>query len=57
MDKHNNRHRQNKLQLQALLNTEQQKTLSYVKSRRGISSNSELIRELLNEERLRLLEQ
>lgn len=55
-DKNRNQHRKNKLMLQAPLNTEQQETLAVVKKLRGINSNADLVRALLDEEKRRLLQ-
>lgn len=55
-DKNRNQHWKNKLMLQAPLNDEQQETLAVVKKLRGIDSNADLVRLLLDEEKQRLLQ-
>jgi len=54
-DKNRNHHRKNKLMLQCPLNDQQQETLAVVKKLRGIDSNADLVRLLLDEEQRRLL--
>ena len=53
-DKNRNSHRKAKLMLQTALKEDQKETLYAVKKLRGIDSSSELIRQLLVEEKKRL---
>lgn len=55
-DKNRNQHRKNKLMLQTPLNDQQQETLAVVKKLRGVDSNADLVRLLLDEEKRRLLQ-